>query len=51
MNRDRRALMADLDIIVGLGLAEESETGKYKAATNKLAKHVPNRVRRATLPQ
>lgn len=43
--RDRRSLLADLDIVVGLGLAERMSDGKYRAATGKLARHVPNRAR------
>jgi len=46
MNLDRRAILADLDVIVSLQLADKVEGGRYRAATHRLAQHVANRARR-----
>lgn len=46
MSLDRRALLADLDVIVTLGLAEKREQGQYVAMTSKLSTHLANRARR-----
>lgn len=45
MNLDRRAILADLDVIVRLELADKTGKGRYKAATHRLGQHVPNRAR------
>jgi Fic family protein len=46
MNLDRRAILADLDVVVSLGLAEKLENGRYVATTHKISTHLANRARR-----